>query len=400
MKRSLFTAAIPVFIAAALLAPSVSRSQTEISQEAVGALNDEMLTAAQSGDVEKVKSALSRGANVNARNSRGATLLIMAVNLNVKEMVKVALDYKADPNVKDNSGNTAAYYATLRGNAWVVDSLERAGADMAPGEKGGRMLVAAVKGNNTALLLSLVEKGVDFKSAVIDGKPLLIYCLENDLIAMAKILIRKGADVNARGPGGKTALMCAEENRQADMADILRKTGADEKAKDDKGQTAADYSKKDVKREKYFARAQIEVLDLVNFFTVDMKNTEGSSPNVDSSNQAEFNVGRRQGVAAVTDSGANTLRAPFGARFKEMMASFERTVCDEKYKDTKLFARGKKLMSVMRRLLEKNDELETKMSAGELDLKEFFRYAESYGEIEADVETLVGELDELAKAME
>ncbi len=54
---------------------------------------------------------LAHGAQVNTRNNKGVTPLMIAARTGNLQTVKLLLTHGADPNLKDNTGKTAADYA-------------------------------------------------------------------------------------------------------------------------------------------------------------------------------------------------------------------------------------------------------------------------------------------------
>ncbi|HWO01122.1 MAG TPA: ankyrin repeat domain-containing protein [Blastocatellia bacterium] len=89
-----------------------------------------VLFATPGGDASAVKALLDRGADANARDPHGNTLLALAANSDAipVETVKSLIERGADLNAKDADGRTALDCAKLRGSTAVVDLLIKAGA--------------------------------------------------------------------------------------------------------------------------------------------------------------------------------------------------------------------------------------------------------------------------------
>jgi ankyrin repeat protein len=107
--------------------------------------------AAERGYVEIVELLLSevgRGVEVDARDGRGFTPLqyacfglLHAGPVSVgryRDVVVALLRRGADPDVRDEEGNTVLHWAASRGHGWVVDLLVRYGADLYAKNKRGR----------------------------------------------------------------------------------------------------------------------------------------------------------------------------------------------------------------------------------------------------------------------
>src|SRR5260370_29946372 len=77
-----------------------------------------------------MKTLLDRGADANARDPKGNTLLMLAASSDALplETVKSLIDRGADIHAKNPEDKTALDFAKLRGSTPVVDLLVKAGA--------------------------------------------------------------------------------------------------------------------------------------------------------------------------------------------------------------------------------------------------------------------------------
>lgn len=192
---------------------------------AVASPNEDLFTAARSGTVEGVKSALANGAEVNNSKSDhdGATPLMRASEAryaggDYANVIEVLLAKGANVNAQDITGATALIYATISRNPPIVRLLLKKGAD-----------VNVRGGGSTALIFALDHRGGDSD-------------LFSKQAEIAKLLLDAGADVNATDDFGKTALMQAAGNNQVDAVRLLLDKGANIYAKDDNQKTALDYA--------------------------------------------------------------------------------------------------------------------------------------------------------------
>ncbi|RUM60358.1 MAG: hypothetical protein DSY53_00845 [Persephonella sp.] len=65
-----------------------------------------LLTASKSGNIEYVKLAIAKGANLNAKDDKGSTALHWAVYYGYKDIVRLLIMQGANPYITDNYGLT------------------------------------------------------------------------------------------------------------------------------------------------------------------------------------------------------------------------------------------------------------------------------------------------------
>jgi ankyrin repeat protein len=231
--------------------------------------------AATLADARMVALLLERGAEVNAKNSSGATALMRAAG--DLEKVRLLLDQGADVNARSELGRTPLLIAaTYPGNLETVLLLVARGADVKDQDPFGETcLTNPSKRGDAAMVRFLIEAGADVAAG---GRPPLAWAAEEGNVATLKCLLEHGAAKNpqhlaaalsaaaARGPlravqlllehgddpkipsaiAGYTPLMWAaySEEQNADIVRLLLAKGADPKAKGADAQTALDLAKK------------------------------------------------------------------------------------------------------------------------------------------------------------
>ena len=92
-------------------------------------LSEDFAQAAETGDVDSLKSTLAAGVDVDATNIFGTTALMRASSRGDVEMVRVLLSCGADPNRVRNDTFTALALAAFFGHQNVVKCLVEHGAD-------------------------------------------------------------------------------------------------------------------------------------------------------------------------------------------------------------------------------------------------------------------------------
>ena len=112
--------------------------------------------AAKAGDIDGIKVALAAGVDVNARDGRGRTALMYAVNEGYTLMVPLLLAADGvDVDVRAADGATALYMAIVHGQGDVVDQLLKAGANISiKGTKSKTpMEIAELRGDEEVIAL-------------------------------------------------------------------------------------------------------------------------------------------------------------------------------------------------------------------------------------------------------
>lgn len=156
---------------------------------------------------------INAGADVNAKDNKGRTALMYAVDNKEEELVDLLIKNKVNVNAKDNNGETAlgyAYYDIYDWslNPYIVKSLIRAGANINEVFK---------RSGNTALLYAIYT--YTYQSLWEDETRTLPTTFE-----VIKLLINNGANVNIRNEEGETPLSLSEGYPEINK--LLKNSGA------------------------------------------------------------------------------------------------------------------------------------------------------------------------------
>jgi ankyrin repeat protein/serine/threonine protein kinase len=179
-------------------------SGIKIDEQTGPQLINPLLCAAKFGQLGAVTFLISKGANIEVRNSEGRSPLLLAAQFGHPSIVRVLLDKGASISIRSSAdlpsmdlpSATALNHAALSGNLEVVSLLLDAGAKL--DERTG--------GNGGTVLSEVAQRG---------------------LTEMAAFLISHNADVNASGLAGITPLGAAASAGHAEMVKLLLKHGAD-----------------------------------------------------------------------------------------------------------------------------------------------------------------------------
>lgn len=189
-----------------------------------------LIDATKKGELEIVKELLSKGVDINTRDSFGCTALIIASQNMHSEIVKELLSKGADVHAKSGYCNTALFEAAKAGNVNIVKQLISKGA--MKDDRSYMAFLLAAKGGHLDIVKEFISNGIDINIKDNQGVTALILVsqrviiLENH-IKVVKLLISQGVDVNARDDEGNTALKYALKNPEnKNFIEILRTAGA------------------------------------------------------------------------------------------------------------------------------------------------------------------------------
>jgi len=112
------------------------------------------------GDINRVKTLLSEGADVNSKNRMGWTLLHTAIHNKQQEIATMLLEKGADIKTKDNRGRTPLHLAAETGQKVVVEQLIAKGAEInVMDSRADNALSLAKKNNHKEITDLLVKNG-------------------------------------------------------------------------------------------------------------------------------------------------------------------------------------------------------------------------------------------------
>ena len=137
------------------------------------------------------------------------------------------LERGADPNIRDEDGNTALMIALLHGsNIEVVRFLLDSGVDPNIRDNNGKtpLTIAILYRGNIEIVRLLLERGADPNNRYNDGRTELMVAVNRGVnIKMIRLLLDNGANVNFRDNNGETALMIALRNKYRDIVKLLER---------------------------------------------------------------------------------------------------------------------------------------------------------------------------------
>lgn len=190
----------------------------------------EMVTAAQRGDVARIKELLAAGGNANDVDPEtGRTALHFAARENRADVVTLLLDSKADVNAVDRTGKSALTLAAENSAVDTTRLLIQRGADVNKRDQiGGTPLTWACGLGNAATVQLLIDNGADLAVVDVNGLTPLIWAAGIGKPESVRILLARKPDLSVKdGVTGDTALMRAVRSGKTESVKLLIEAGAD-----------------------------------------------------------------------------------------------------------------------------------------------------------------------------
>jgi hypothetical protein len=195
-----------------------------------------LMFAARNGNLDALNLLLTRGADVNAKESlRSTTALMWAVEQKHTDAVKFLIQHGADVNVAsspDSKGGTAYLAPTIQQRAQQEQSIRQQRAVVAKEvAKDPAKDLAASDAAAAAAAFGVVEntKG--------GGLTPLVLAAREDCMECAELLLAAHAGVNQTTRYGWTALLTAVQNKHHKLAAYLLDHGADPNIQNNGGWT-------------------------------------------------------------------------------------------------------------------------------------------------------------------
>ncbi len=174
---------------------SMSETPDEMLLIGAGEINPETERIIKPGDIDIIRKAIAKKANINAKDEFGRTALIIAVLQDNEPIVKLLLDNGANPNLYNDSNDTALLVAARKCYVYIAKSLLDHGANPdLQDESGFTALMWAVR--------------VNFKAIMIQK-------------FLVKLLLDKGADLDIKNKFNQTALDIAKEEKNKDITEQI-----------------------------------------------------------------------------------------------------------------------------------------------------------------------------------
>jgi ankyrin repeat protein len=172
-------------------------------------LDQEIITAAEAGNLEGVTKALEAGANPSAMGPNSGALHCAAFNGH-EAVVALLLEKGAKLEEKDTQGYYPIHLSVSRGHVSITEKLLVAGANMeVVTPQNGTPLHIAAASNYPEILPVLINGGANLEAKDVNELTPLAAAASLGNVAVARLLIEAGADLNTKDVGADTPLIKA-----------------------------------------------------------------------------------------------------------------------------------------------------------------------------------------------
>jgi ankyrin repeat protein/serine/threonine protein kinase len=232
----------------------------------------------QEGDIEKIEFLASIINNLNRdlllalfleKDENDNTLIhkVVKSKVNEQKIMKILLEYGANPNLKDVSGQTPLHLAIVDDKIEIVKLLLEYLVDYNLKDNlGNNPLTLAIKKNRIEIVELLLQYGADVNLKDDEGRSPLYLAIMDNNIKMVELLLRYGANPNLKDDLGDTLLHIAVQENNLEIIKLLIRYGADNNLKNIFGITPLGLaSKKGYKKIAWFLRYQKIIKFFKNF---------------------------------------------------------------------------------------------------------------------------------------
>jgi len=221
--------------------------------------------AVENNRVDNVEYLLNNEADVNGRDHNGVDLILVAYGKN-RAMLNHFIMKGAKLDVRAPDGKTLLLMSLEKNDTQLLKMLTEKGANVNERQGNGKYpLELAVEKRQYDGARILLDASADFRVKDVKGRPLLSLAIEKKSDSIVKLLLEKGADPNGRDEGGRNHLQQSFDENQPNVFKMLLEGNADGNTRDASGSPliaqAADKNRVDFIRHLLDRNVQVNATD-------------------------------------------------------------------------------------------------------------------------------------------
>lgn len=192
----------------------MEHAQKELNALGLRLNSHDFARAVDAGDHALCMLFINAGFDVNSRDSRNWTPLMIATFSGHEALALELIKHGANIHATDSDGYTPMHWAAYSGFAKVITQIVNRGGDVNVRSRAGitPLLQAASRGKLQACL-ELLNHGADPNMAAADGSTALLKAVANAQMAVINLLLAANAGLNAHLTNGKSLLEIAADSR-------------------------------------------------------------------------------------------------------------------------------------------------------------------------------------------
>jgi ankyrin repeat protein len=206
----------------------VLRTALDADKPSKQVANRRLLAAARRGDATAAALAIRAGANLETRDQRGRTPLLLAVTEDRLAVARLLVHLGANPDALDDQHDTPWLVTGVTGSVDMVEALLPAGPDLKIRNRfGGTSLIPASERGHVSYVRRVVRTDIEINHVNNLGWTALLEAVilgdgSRRYQQIVTMLLDAGADPKIADRQGVTALQHAEQRGQRAVARILR----------------------------------------------------------------------------------------------------------------------------------------------------------------------------------
>ncbi|KNY17160.1 ankyrin [Shinella sp. SUS2] len=195
-------------------------------------MDTQLHKAAAADDIAAIKTLLAKGADIDARDTSGATALLVATHGNKVNAARALIEAGADVNAKDDISDSPYLYAGARGHLEILKLTLAHGADLKSINRyGGTAIIPAAERGHVETVETLIKAGTDVDHVNRLGWTALLEAIilgdgGPRHVKIVALLIAAGAKIELADNDGVSPLQHARGRGYDEIAALLEKAGA------------------------------------------------------------------------------------------------------------------------------------------------------------------------------